>query len=156
MTPEALAALHALCFTYPRPWTSAEFAALLATPDTWLTGDATAFALGRAVAGEAELLALAVHPAARRRGLGRARLAGFEAGAQTRAAGEAFLEVAADNAAARALYQAAGYREAGRRPGYYAAPDGRRVDALVLRKALAAPDAAGVQKSVDGFRGLGP
>jgi ribosomal-protein-alanine N-acetyltransferase len=46
-----------------------------------------------------------------------------------------FLEVAEGNAAARALYGAAGFAEAGRRRRYYA--DGG--DALVLRRELAAP-----------------
>jgi ribosomal-protein-alanine N-acetyltransferase len=43
-----------------------------------------------------------------------------------------FLEVAEDNAAARALYARAGFAEAGRRRGYYARPDGPAADALVL------------------------
>ena len=30
MTPAALAALHAACFTTPRPWSEAEFASVLA------------------------------------------------------------------------------------------------------------------------------
>jgi ribosomal-protein-alanine N-acetyltransferase len=42
------------------------------------------------------------------------------------------LEVAEDNAAARALYAAAGFAPAGRRPRYY--PDGR--DALLLAAIL--------------------
>ncbi|TCP59838.1 ribosomal-protein-alanine N-acetyltransferase [Rhodovulum bhavnagarense] len=137
MTPDALAALHAACFVTPRPWGAAEFAALMGLPGVYLCGDSTAFALGRAVADEAELLTLAVAPAARRRGLGRARLAAFEAEARARSAGTAFLEVAADNIAARALYAGAGYREAGRRPGYYGSADGVRSDALVLHKRLA-------------------
>ena len=76
MTPEDLAALHARCFTIPRPWSAAEFAGFLADPLAFLLveGDA-GFLLGRAVAGEAELLTLAVAPEARRRGLGQ-RLVG--------------------------------------------------------------------------------
>lgn len=138
MTPEALAALHAACFTMPRPWRAAEFAAFLESPGVYLCGDARGFALGRALAGEAELLTLAVHPDHRRAGLGRALVAGFETAAWAGGATVAFLEVAENNAAAVALYVAAGYARAGCRPGYYAGPDGRRVDALMLRKALAA------------------
>jgi ribosomal-protein-alanine N-acetyltransferase len=132
VTPEALAALHARCFTRPPPFSAAEFAALLAQPPVFLVTVAEGFALGRAVAGEAELLTLAVAPDRRRQGAGRRLLAGFEAEARARGAGEAFLEVAADNDAARALYAGAGYAAAGRRPGYYAG-----TDALVLRKPLA-------------------
>lgn len=137
MTPEALAALHARCFTTPRPWAAAEFAALLADPLAFLLveGDA-GFLLGRAVAGEAELLTIAVAPEARRRGLGRKLVARFLYQARLRAAERAFLEVAAGNAAALRLYHAAGFVESGRRRGYYAGPDGQSGDALVLTRVL--------------------
>ena len=97
------------------------------------------FILMRAVADEAEILTLAVRPAARRGGQG-GRLVGegvLEAAA--RGAVRVFLEVAADNAAARALYARAGFVEAGRRPGYYAGPGGARRDALLLVRNLTAP-----------------
>lgn len=130
--PQALAALHAACFTLPRPWTGAEFASLLADPTTRLIAEAQGFALIRVAAGEAELLTLAVAPAARRRGLGRRLVAQALAAAQGAGAEAMFLEVAADNAPARALYAQAGFAEAGRRRAYYAG-----TDALVLRRALA-------------------
>lgn len=140
MTPEALAALHARCFTTPRPWSAAEFAGFIADPLVFLLveGDA-AFLLGRAVAGEAELLTLAAAPEARRRGLGRKLVGRFLYQAQLRGADTALLEVADDNAAARALYAAAGFARAGRRRGYYTAPDGMDCDAVVLRRSLALP-----------------
>ncbi|MFA5539353.1 MAG: GNAT family N-acetyltransferase [Gemmobacter sp.] len=137
MRPEDLAALHARCFTTPRPWSAAEFAAMLESPGAFLIGDASGFVLGRVAAGEAELLTLAVAPGARRRGLGRGLLEGFEAGAARRGAGTAFLEVAAGNAPARALYAAAGWDRSGLRPGYYRHPDGSSEDALVLCRRLA-------------------
>ncbi len=133
-----MAALHAAAMTVPRPWTEAEFAALLATPGTFVTGDATAFALGRAILDEAELLTIATHPDHRRRGRGRACLAAFEAGARARGARTGHLEVAADNAAALALYEGAGWTRAGRRRGYYRGADGTPVDALLLVRALSA------------------
>lgn len=137
MTPDALAALHARCFTTPRPWTPAEFAGFLADPLAFLLveGDA-GFLLGRAIAGEAELLTLAVAPEARQRGLGRRLVSRFLYQARLRGAGTAFLEVAADNAPAQALYASAGFSQAGRRRGYYRDPKGVAVDALVLRRVL--------------------
>lgn len=132
MTPDEMSALHARGFPTCRAWSGAEIAALIAAPGGFaLTAD-HGFALGRAVAGEAELLTIAVDPAHRRRGAGRVLLAAFEAEAARRGAGAAFLEVAADNAAAIALYAAAGWRETGRRRGYYAARGGARVDALIM------------------------
>lgn len=138
-TPHSLAALHARCFTAPPPWSAASFAALLDSPAVFLVADpdTRAFALGRVIAGEAELLTLATDPAARRQGLARALMARFEAGARARGAESAFLEVAEDNAPARALYAACGFAPAGRRPGYYVGPDGSRTAALILCKSLA-------------------
>lgn len=139
MTPEALAALHARCFRSPPPWSGQDFAGFLADPLAFLLveGDA-GFLLGRAVAGEAELLTLAVAPEARRLGLGRKLVARFQYQAQLRGAQRAFLEVRADNAPALALYESAGFTPAGRRRGYYQEPDGRRTDALVLARELTA------------------
>jgi ribosomal-protein-alanine N-acetyltransferase len=137
MTPADLATLHARAFTTPRPWSEAEFTALLADPLAFLLveGDA-AFLLGRAVAGEAELLTIAVAPEARRLGLGRKLVGRFIYQARLRGAESAFLEVAEDNAAARGLYRASGFAEAGRRRGYYRTPEGKAVDALVLVRSL--------------------
>lgn len=136
MTPAEMARLHAACFTTPRPWTEAEFAGLLAEPSVFALTRPGAILLGRAIAGEAELLTLAVDPAARRRGLARALVQDFLAEARARAAESAFLEVAEANAPARALYAAAGFAQAGRRRGYYRLPGGGAEDALVLVRAL--------------------
>lgn len=138
MTPPDLARLHARCFLTPRPWGEAEFTAFLSDPLAFLLveGDA-GFLVARAVAGEAELLTLAVAPEARGRGLG-ARLVGrFLYQARLRGAERAFLEVATDNAPALALYRRAGFATSGRRRGYYHAPDGSAVDALVMTRNLA-------------------
>ncbi len=137
MTPDALAALHAACFDTPRPWQAEEFTRILDDRGVFLIAAPSGFALGRVLVDEAELLTLAVDPGARRRGAGRSLLRRFEAEARDRAAGTAFLEVASGNAPALALYQAAGWATAGRRPGYYRKPDGSRIDAITLRKALA-------------------
>lgn len=127
----ALAALHATAFD--RPWGEAEIAALLATPRVVALAEPGAgFVMVRAVADEAEILTLAVVPAARRRGLGRRLVEAAAAWAESAGAASLFLEVAEDNVAARALYAATGFAEAGRRPGYYARAGAAAVDALVL------------------------
>ncbi|MEI4232209.1 GNAT family N-acetyltransferase [Roseovarius sp. D22-M7] len=133
MTPEAIAETHARAFDqHGRPWSAQEFQGLLQDRHVICTGDARAFLLGRVVADEAEILTLATDPAHRRRGLARACLRAFHAQAAARGATQTFLEVAADNAPARALYTAARYVEVGRRNGYY----GAGVDALLLSRPL--------------------
>lgn len=139
MIPDQLADLHARCFTLPRSWSSAEFADLLASPHAFLLTRPHGFLLGRTVADEAELLTLAVAPEARRQGIARDLLAEFAATSRARGATRAFLEVAADNAPARALYRATGWREAGRRRRYYA-PD---LDAIVMDLPLDGPQEGG-------------
>jgi ribosomal-protein-alanine N-acetyltransferase len=132
VTPEDLAELHALSFTAPRPWTAAEFAEVLGTRGAFLLEEGPAFLVGRAIAGEAELLTLAVPPGMRRHGAGRHLLRAFDARAREGGAREAFLEVAEDNAAARGLYLSEGWEEVGSRPGYLG--PGRR--AILMRRDL--------------------
>jgi ribosomal-protein-alanine N-acetyltransferase len=136
MTPDALAALHAKCFTMPRPWSAAEFAALLTSKGVFLQSTAAGFALGREITGESELLTLAVDPALQHQGHGRRLLTAFEAESRKRGATETLLEVAATNTNARALYKTAGYTESGRRPRYYSPPQGKKTDAILMRKSL--------------------
>ena len=138
MTPDELAALHARAMRIPRPWRAEEFAALLAAPGVFLTGGSSGFALGRSIGEEAELLTIVTDPDKRRRGHARAALSAFEAEAARRGSRTAFLEVAARNGAALALYAAQGWSEIGRRPGYYEAAGEARIDALVLKKILSA------------------
>lgn len=136
MTPDVLATLHARCFETPRPWSAAEFASLLGSKGVFLQTNNAGFAMGREIAGEVELLTLAVDPALQRQGHGRRLLIMFEAEARNRGAQDAFLEVARNNTAGQALYLAAGYTESGRRPAYYTPPSGPKIDAILLRKPL--------------------
>ena len=134
MTPEVMAALYARAFPDGRAWSVDEIVGLCQAPGFAATAD-TGFALGRVVADEAELVTIAVDPGARRQGTGRALLAAFEADAKARGAARAFLEVAADNTAALALYRDAGWIETGRRKAYYARKTGP-VDAVTMAKRL--------------------
>ena len=128
-----MARLHAAAFVVPRPWSAAEIADLLANPLCFALSEAQGFIIGRVVAGEAELLTIAVEPAAQGRGVGGRLVARFLAEAVLRGAESVFLEVAAPNAAARALYGKAGFVEAALRRGYFAGG----VDAVVMTRGLA-------------------
>ncbi|OJU09505.1 MAG: hypothetical protein BGN86_14205 [Caulobacterales bacterium 68-7] len=136
---EALARAHALSFD--RPWSAEEFSDLLSSPGVFGFSGPNGFILCRAAAGEAEILTLAVDPDARRAGLGRALVELAMNVAALAGAESMFLEVAEDNAPAQALYTAAGFGLAGRRPRYYRRAD-REIDALVMRRDLNSSDVA--------------
>ncbi|HEX2761693.1 MAG TPA: tRNA (adenosine(37)-N6)-threonylcarbamoyltransferase complex dimerization subunit type 1 TsaB [Rhizomicrobium sp.] len=133
--PSVLAGLHAQAF--PSPLDGAALQSLLAGPGVFAFAAASGFVLARAAAGEAEILTLAVLPAARGRGLGRDLMQAAATHAARLGAETLFLEVGTDNPAALALYNSLGFTRAGTRKGYY--PDSQsqvRGDALVLKAAL--------------------
>lgn len=134
---DGLAAVHATAFEdNGQSWSAAAFADLLAMPGAmcWQarTGqDIAGFVLARLGGGECEIITVGVISGCRRRGVGGALLTTvLEAALAVQA--PVILEVAEDNAAARALYARAGFQEAGRRRNYYDRPTGG-VDALILR-----------------------
>lgn len=137
---EHMAELHAEAFDLP--WSADDFQGLFATPGMIVAaaGDLDGFILLRVVADEAEILTLAVRPSARRRGLGLALVTAAQAVAAERGADALWLEVAADNDAALALYDRAAFDEAGRRRGYYRRADGSRMDAVLMRRTLNTAD----------------
>lgn len=144
-----LATLHAACFD--DAWDEAAFAGLLATPGTRALiaiadggapisvlgggGPPLGFVMIRQAADEVEILTIGVLPAARRGGVAALLLGGGLADARHAGAATAFLEVAVDNAAARAFYTAQGFTEVGRRARYYERAAGR-VDALILSRPI--------------------
>ncbi len=81
----------------------------------------------------ADIMTIAVSPDAQGRGVGSLLLGELERRALGRGAAYLMLEVRADNAPARALYDRAGFSELAVRRRYYQPGD---VDALVLRKRL--------------------
>jgi ribosomal-protein-alanine N-acetyltransferase len=133
--------VHAKAFD--NAWTAADIARLmhilggfaLIAEEEGVVG----FILARTVAGEAEILTLAVAPWARRRGVASALVEAAVSEARRRGAHAVFLEVAADNPAALALYQGAGFAQAGLRRAYYGRSGAPAADALVLRRALNTP-----------------
>lgn len=138
MPPDAaaLATLHARCFTTPRPWSPAAFATLLADPACVVEHSAHGFAIARIALDEAELLTICIAPESQNQGAGRRLLAALHSRLHSLGVREVFLEVAATNSPARALYAASGYSAAGIRPKYYLLADKTTVDAHILRRAL--------------------
>lgn len=138
---DLMARLHGLAFDRPfeQAWSAEAFAGLLDKAQAQAYGHADGFILLQPLtkAGDAEaweIITLAVAPAARRNGLATALLThAFDIAA----AAPIWLEVAADNAAACALYRQSGFVETGRRKGYYKRAGQKRVDALLMQKTKA-------------------
>jgi [ribosomal protein S18]-alanine N-acetyltransferase len=88
------------------------------------------FLVARHVASEWELENIVVAAQARRKGVGKALLQALLDRAQSTESKSVFLEVRGSNAAARALYESAGFQQTGRRKSYYANP---AEDAILYR-----------------------
>ena len=136
-----LAEIHRGAFA--RPWQTQDFERFLAERNVLCDGvfvgsdDApSGFVLSRRVADEAEILSVAVAAGARGRGHSGALLAHHLDALARRAIRTVHLEVEEGNAPALALYARHGFREVGRRPGYYVKPDGATATALTMRRAL--------------------
>lgn len=136
----AMAAAHAQAFD--APWDAAAFEAVLDGPGVFglvaIDEEPLAVVLCRAVAGEAEVLTIAVAPAARRRGVGRALMVAALEQARVAGAREVFLEVDAGAAPAIGLYAGLGFVRAGLRKAYYDRGAAGRADALLMRLDLEA------------------
>ncbi len=134
-----LAELHATSFA--APWSAEEFETFLRQPGVaawiWNSDAPEGFILVRAVADEAEILTLAVAPNHRRRGTALKLMHAAMDVLRTGRTARMFLEVAADNVAAHALYAGCGFAPCGRRADYYAAgTTGTAVDAIVMARDL--------------------
>ena len=126
---------------YGEAWTAPQCAGLMPMPGVWLSlaqdGDGVVgFSLSRLVAGEAELLLLAVKRGSQGRGVGRLLLERFTVIARSRGAQRLHLEVRDGNHALK-LYEKAGFAEVGRRRNYYTGRDGQVYDAITLSRTIA-------------------
>ena len=134
----AMAEIHRLAFSPAEAWSRDVMILQLDLPATFgLVHPDGGMILARVAADESEILTLAVHPGQRRRGLASALLRAAMDRAVVLGAVSMFLEVATTNHAARALYRAHGFTEAGLRRHYYS--DG--TNALILRSTLPAGSA---------------
>lgn len=139
-----IAELHGLRFA--RKWSDGEFMSLVLQPNVFgfvvrqtnafFSKPLAGFVLAREVAGEAEILTVAVSEKFARAGLGWRLMQAAMREATQRGGESMFLEVDSANAAAVALYGKLGFQKVGERPAYYAGPDGTRSTALVMKRVL--------------------
>jgi ribosomal protein S18 acetylase RimI-like enzyme len=139
--------LHAEIFKAPwdQPWSAQSFAEILAMPGAhgWLLSSGETplgFLLARFILDEGEILLTGIVQPARRRGHAARLLRILIESARAAGLRALFLEHAAGNEAAGALYGRFGFSRIGRRRAYYERRGGGREDAVTLRR-----DLAGVQ-----------
>jgi [ribosomal protein S18]-alanine N-acetyltransferase len=145
---ERVAAIEAVSFS--DPWSFETFSAalalrhmrfLVAEDRVARAGDGEPALVGYVVAmvmaDEGEIADVAVAPGARRRGVARTLIERVAADLMQEGVRSLYLEVRESNAPARALYDAMGFAQVGRRRGYYQLPS---EDALLLRKDLVIRD----------------
>lgn len=117
------------------PWSTQDFRDCIASDALFFVAqagpDVAGYVVALDAADEGEILNLAVAPAGRRKGLGRALVEAILGVLLARDVRQVYLEVRESNAPARALYAAHGFREVGRRKQYYRRPV---EDAIVLRR----------------------
>ncbi len=138
---EGCAALEKLCFH--EPWSAKSLELLcndgigvgylctVRTPDG--TEPVAAYGGMLITVDEGQITNIAVHPDYRRQGLGDAVVKALLRHAKSARLMSVSLEVRASNAAAIALYKANGFREVGRRKGFYTKP---AEDALIMEVKL--------------------
>jgi ribosomal-protein-alanine N-acetyltransferase len=118
-------------------WSRSQCAGILPLSGVTLTvardsaGQIRGFSLQRSVAGESELLLLAVHRSAQRCGIGGRLVDRFIDSSRAAGATRLHLEVR-DGNRATAMYEGFGFAPAGRRSDYYRGSDGRLFDAVTM------------------------
>jgi ribosomal-protein-alanine N-acetyltransferase len=139
----ALARIHREDFT--PPWDADDFETMLgqdimfgykAVETGKARSGAAGFVLARGIAGEAEIITIAVARSHRRRGLGRRLMEAVLRDLHSTRTEALFLDVDEKNAAAIALYRRLGFREVGKRSAYYRSATGGTSNALVMRRDL--------------------
>lgn len=135
-----LAELHHQSFT--EGWTAGAFEDLLNMPGAAAEiavelDEPVSFILTRSAADEAEIITIGTRLQSQRRSAAQKLLAHHLASLAAKGVRHVYLEVAASNTAAQALYRGFGFAEAGRRKGYYKRNGGVE-DAIVMRRDLLA------------------
>lgn len=129
---QMIMALERECFAHP--WSEAGILYELELPDSGVLAaregtEIIGVAILRTLGDEGELYNIAVRESARRRGIGLDLLRRALQWAAGRGVRRVYLEVRRSNAAARALYRAAGFTVCGERKNYY---DDPREDAVLM------------------------
>jgi ribosomal-protein-alanine N-acetyltransferase len=125
------------------PWSERSFREALSQAPIYFVaarsddGSVLGYVVAWFAADEGQIANLAVAPAGWGKGIGRALLTAAMREAWLRGASDVYLEVRDSNLRAKRLYGSFGFKEVGRRRGYYRLPV---EDAVVLRRTLTQAD----------------
>ena len=136
MTPDVFADIMDRAYIQMRPWSAATIAETISNAHTVFLTHPQGGLIAHIVADECEVLAIAADPDHQRQGIASQLLEGLIATASQRDVTHIFLEVAAQNTAARAFYKAKGFAPVGLRKAYYTLRDGSKDDAVLLSRSV--------------------
>ncbi|MEH6757754.1 MAG: ribosomal protein S18-alanine N-acetyltransferase [Parasphingorhabdus sp.] len=125
---------------YGESWNEHQCQSMLSLPGTQLliasyANQPCGFAITRAVAGEEELLMIAVDPQYQNKGIGLLILKQLITDAVKTGTDAIFLEVRSNNPA-QSLYQKLGFEQIGLRPAYYTGKNKEKFDAITYKISL--------------------
>ncbi|MEP3227386.1 MAG: ribosomal protein S18-alanine N-acetyltransferase [Parasphingorhabdus sp.] len=125
---------------YGESWNEHQCRSMLCLPGTQLMianieDESCGFAISRSLAGEEELLMIAVSPQHQGHGIGIALLERLLDDAVRNGVSAVFLEVRSNNPAQN-LYQRLGFEKIGTRPAYYTGDNKEKFDAITYKKQL--------------------
>ncbi|WP_337658492.1 ribosomal protein S18-alanine N-acetyltransferase [Sphingorhabdus sp. Alg231-15] len=125
---------------YGESWNEHQCRSMLALPGTQLLIASNAdrpcgFTISREVAGEEELLMIAVDPQYQNTGIGLAMMRRLVEDAMKNGVTAIFLEVRSNNPA-QGLYKRLGFQKIGLRPAYYTGDTEEKFDAITYKKSL--------------------
>ncbi|QTD56564.1 ribosomal protein S18-alanine N-acetyltransferase [Parasphingorhabdus cellanae] len=125
---------------YGESWNEHQCRSMLSLPGTRLmlaryAQQPCGFAISREIAGEEELLMIAVDPKYQNAGIGLAILKKLISDAENNGTIAVFLEVRSNNPA-QSLYQKLGFKKIGLRPAYYTGSNKEKFDAITYKKSL--------------------
>ena len=135
---KSFAAIHKTCFGNPGTKFSSSFIlSLIENPNVkFIEQEQKGFCLARLSNGEAEIITMAIKPEFQQKGIGYSILIKTIQLIEKTSCKTIFLEVASDNVAGIRLYSKAGFNKCGIRKNYYQISNGKKADAIIMKKTL--------------------
>ena len=138
MLAKSFAVIHKACFGNTSTKFSSSFIlSLIQNPNVkFIEQDQKGFCLARLSDVEAEIITMGIKPEFQQKGIGYSILIKTIQLIKKTSCETIFLEVASDNVAGIKLYSKAGFNRCGIRKNYYQIFNGKKADAIIMKKTL--------------------